>query len=66
MEDAVKPGIALLTSYGLNSIGAILILLIGRMVAGWAQNGTDRWLEKSGKVDHALRGVFQLSFGMSS
>ena len=55
MEDAVKQGIALLTTYGLRIIGAIIILIIGRMIAAWAYKGVDRWLTKTGKVDATLR-----------
>ena len=55
MEEAVKQGIALITTYGLRIIGAIIILIIGRMIAAWAYKGVDRWLTKTGKVDATLR-----------
>jgi len=58
MENAVKQGITLLTSYGLDIIGAIIILIVGRMVAGWAQSTTEKWLAQSGKVDETLRVFF--------
>ncbi|GJL54060.1 MAG: mechanosensitive ion channel protein [Nitrospirales bacterium] len=58
MEDMVAQGIRLLTTYGLNVIGAILILIVGRMVASWVAKGVDRWLQKSGKVDDTLRPFF--------
>ncbi len=56
MEDAVKEGISLITSYGLKVIGAILILIIGKMVAAWVQKKVAQTLERSGKVDDTLKG----------
>ncbi len=35
MEEAIKEGISLLTTYGLKVIGAILI--DGRLIANWAK-----------------------------
>ena len=37
MEEAIKEGISLLTTYGLKVIGAILILIVGRLIANWAK-----------------------------
>ena len=58
MEDAVKEAMVLLTTYGLKVIGAIIIFLIGRILAGWAYKAVDRWLQKSPTVDTTLRGFF--------
>ena len=58
MEDAVKEAIALLTTYGLKIIGAILIFIIGKMIAGWVQRGIKQWLQRSGKLDETLIGFF--------
>ena len=58
MQEALEQGIALLTSYGLKLIGAILILIVGRMAASWTAKAVDRWLQKSGKVDDTLRPFF--------
>ncbi len=55
MKDAVTQGIALLTTYGMNMLGGILILLVGRMVANWVEKRVDRWLSSTGKVDETLR-----------
>ncbi len=41
------------TSYGLKIIGAVLILIIGRLVAGLARKGVARFLRKA-KTDEAL------------
>lgn len=56
MEDAMKQGISLLTTYGLNVIGAILILIIGKIIANWVQSRVASWLGKSSKVDDTLTG----------
>ncbi len=56
MEEAMKQGITLLTSYGLNVIGAILILIVGRMAANWLQKKVAVWLRKSDKADETLTG----------
>jgi len=56
MEEAIKEGISLLTTYGLKVIGAILILIVGRFLANWTQGKVASWLERSGKVDQTLKG----------
>ena len=58
MEDAIQQGITIITTYGLNIIGAILILLVGRMAASWVAQAVDAMLQKSGKVDETLRPFF--------
>ncbi len=58
MEDIVQQGITILTTYGLKIIGAILILIVGRMAASWTAKAVSRSLEKSGKVDNTLRPFF--------
>ncbi|MGB0909077.1 MAG: mechanosensitive ion channel family protein [Nitrospirales bacterium] len=58
MEDAIQQGINLLTTYGLKIIGAILILIIGRLIGSWTSKAVDNWLRKSGKVDDTLRPFF--------
>ncbi|MEC4672763.1 MAG: mechanosensitive ion channel domain-containing protein [Nitrospirota bacterium] len=54
--EMLKVGISLLIEYGLNVLGAILILILGKMVAGWAQRLVAKSLQKSGKVDQTLQG----------
>jgi small conductance mechanosensitive channel len=56
MEEAMKQGISLLTNYGLKVIGAILILIVGRMVANWVQKRVATLLRRSGKFDETLQG----------
>jgi small conductance mechanosensitive channel len=43
----------IVTTYGLKVIGAILVLIIGRAVAGWARRATRRAMER-GKMDPTL------------
>ena len=56
MEDAIQQGISLLTIYGLKIIGAILILIAGKMIANFVQRKVETWLGKSEKVDATLTG----------
>ncbi len=58
MEDSVNEAVALLMVYGLKVIGAILIFIVGKIVAGWVQNGVKKWLQRSGKLDETLIGFF--------
>lgn len=58
MEDKAQEytdlAISLLTTHGLNIIGALLILIIGWIIAGWARRFVARVLGKSSKVDVTL------------
>ena len=58
MEEGVREAMVIITTYGLKVIGAIIILLVGRIIAGWAQAAVDRWLRRSEKFDETLRGFF--------
>ena len=44
--------------YGLDLLGAIAILIIGRMVAGWAGSSVLRLLNKTPRVDDTLKPFF--------
>jgi len=61
MEDPVNEvaavtdrAIDLLTTYGLSVIGAILILIVGWILAGWISGAVRRRVEKSATVDRTL------------
>ncbi len=58
MEDKTQEytdmAVAFATSYGMNLLGAILILVIGWMIAGWSKRFVTRMLGKSTKVDVTL------------
>ena len=58
MEATVQQVVDLIIAYGLRIIGAILIFIIGRMIAAWAQKAVDRSLKKSNKLDETLRTFF--------
>lgn len=58
MEDSpqeyTEMAIGFATTYGLNILGAILILIIGWMFAGWAKRFVAKMLGKSTKIDVTL------------
>src|SRR5690625_2994059 len=44
----------LIVEYGMNIVGAVLILIAGYIVARWAAGKTLRWATSSEKVDNTL------------
>jgi len=50
--------VALVTSYGLSVIGAIVILIVGFVIAGWVRHSVEKGLSKFRKVDETLRSFF--------
>lgn len=58
MEDKAQEytdlAIGFATTYGMNLLGAILILVIGWMIAGWSKRFVTRMLGKSAKIDVTL------------
>ena len=53
MGSAVDSGIEMVASWGLSVVGAILVLLVGRWIAGMVRKGTNRSLQRS-NVDEIL------------
>jgi small conductance mechanosensitive channel len=47
------------TTYGLNVVGAIAILIVGWMAAGWISRAVGRAMGRMKKVDETLQGFFQ-------
>lgn len=47
--------VAIVTTYGLDVIGGIIILIIGWSLAGWASRTVDRMLGRSPRMDETLR-----------
>jgi len=45
---------AVLVNYGLNVLGALAIIIIGFMAAGWARRSLERALSRSGRIDTTL------------
>ena len=58
IREAVTEAMTLLTTYGLDVIGAIAILVIGWLLSGWARRAVDRGLSKFDKFDVTLRTFF--------
>jgi len=60
MEDSARQisdqVLALITSYGLNVLGAVVVLIVGLIVSGWAKRAVQRMLRRSGRVDDTLTG----------
>lgn len=54
IQNIVEPIYAVLVSYGLNVLGALAIIIIGFIAAGWARRALERTLSRSGRVDATL------------
>lgn len=50
--------VGLVTTYGLSVVGAIVILVVGFVVAGWVRGSVNKALSGIKKVDATLRGFF--------
>ncbi len=50
--------VGLITTYGLSVVGAIVILVVGFMAAGWMRSAVRKALTKIERVDATLRGFF--------
>ncbi|MBT5107917.1 MAG: mechanosensitive ion channel [Rhodospirillaceae bacterium] len=57
----IDEAIDIVAAYGLDVIGAIVILIVGWTVAGWSTGAVRKLLSKTGRVDETLR-VFFASF----
>jgi small conductance mechanosensitive channel len=62
MEERIKEAynaiVESVATYGLDILGAIVILIVGMIVAGWAQRATQRALGKIKRLDETLRVFF--------
>jgi small conductance mechanosensitive channel len=58
LQDIIDQVITVVTSYGLNVVGAITILIIGWVIAGWLKNTTAKTLRRVKRVDEMLIGFF--------
>lgn len=61
MSDAqqiVDQVVSLITTYGLDVIGAIIILIVGWIVSGWVYRAVNKGLSRIEKFDVTLRGFF--------
>lgn len=57
-QEAVDIAVGIVTTYGLDVLGAIAILIVGVIVAGWAQRATTRGLSRFERFDVTVRGFF--------
>jgi small conductance mechanosensitive channel len=57
-DEAVSQVIEIATVYGIDILGALAILILGWIAAGWAGRATQRALAKSGKIDTMLQRFF--------
>jgi len=55
-EEAIRMVTEVVATYGLDVIGAIVILIVGWMAAGWGWRITKLALDKTGKVDALITG----------
>ncbi len=54
IQNLLEQVYTVLVSYGLNVVGALAIIIIGFMAAGWARRALERALSRSGRVDVTL------------
>ena len=54
-KDTIDQVIVVISAYGLNVLGAIVILIVGLIASGWAARLTSSTLAKSRKVDETIR-----------
>jgi small conductance mechanosensitive channel len=54
IQDILQIVYGVLATYGINVVGAFLIIIVGFMVAGWARRTLERTLSRSGKMDATL------------
>lgn len=55
-EAAAQQVVGLITTYGLNVLGGIVILILGWIAAGWISGGLRRALARSRHLDETVRG----------
>lgn len=55
VKDAVNQVIEVVSTWGLSVLGAIVILIVGFMVAGWASRATSGALARTKRIDDTLR-----------
>ena len=54
IQDILQMVYGVLATYGINVVGALVIIVVGFMVAGWARRALERALSRSGKMDATL------------
>ena len=56
MHEVMNEAILFASTYGLRIVGAIVVLIVGWMIAGWASRATFKYLSRVKQVDATLRG----------
>ena len=54
IQDILQMVYGVLATYGINVVGALVIIVVGFLVAGWARHALERALSRSGKMDATL------------
>lgn len=54
LRQAVDTAMAVIASYGLKVVGAIVVLILGWLIAGWVSNGILRAFGRSSRIDQTL------------
>ena len=56
MDQVSEQVFGLIATYGLNVVGAIVVLIVGLIAAGWARKAVQRMLRRTGRVEETLIG----------
>ncbi|MEM7224266.1 MAG: mechanosensitive ion channel domain-containing protein [Pseudomonadota bacterium] len=56
MQEAMSEAMFFASTYGLRIVGAIVVLIVGWIIAGWAGRATAKYLGRIKQVDPTLRG----------
>ena len=56
LQEILELMIEVFVTYGLDVVGAIIILIVGWIAAGWGQKALSKALEKTGRIDDMIRG----------
>ncbi len=54
IQDILRMVYGVLATYSINVVGALVIIVVGFMAAGWVRRALDRALSRSGKMDTTL------------
>jgi len=57
LTEAARAIVAALTEFGFDLVGALIILIVGWMVASWAERATRKAVDKSTRIDSALKPI---------
>ena len=58
LEQVVQQLIGLVSTYGMDVLGAIIVLLVGLWLSGWVQRAVRKVMERSSRVEATLVGFF--------